>query len=79
MYEKSIRSIFSNLNIPKQEKIKEKENPSYEDKLKKAAEHLAQFADFHGIINKLESIKEEEKRKTDPVLNFLYQLKRSSY
>lgn len=76
MYENSIRSVFKNLNIPKVEKMPERENLSYEDKLRIAAEHLAQFADFHEISDRFEKIKEEEKIKADPVLNFLYQLKK---
>lgn len=76
MYEKSIRSIFKNLNIPKVEIMMERENLSYEDKLRIAAEHLAQFADFHEISDRFEKIKEEERIKADPVLSFLYQLKK---
>lgn len=74
MYEKNIRNNFKNLNIPRQERIVEKEKLSYEDKLRIAAEHLSQFADFHGIVERLEKLKEEEKRKADPVLNFIYHL-----
>lgn len=76
MYENSIRSVFKNFNIPKEEIVFGRENLSYEDKLRIAAEHLAKFADFHEISDKFEKIKEEEKIKADPVLNFLYQLKK---
>lgn len=78
MYENSIRALFKNLNIPKEEKVIYKEELSYEDKLKIAVEHLAKYADFHEVSDRLEHIKEEEKRKADPVLNFLYQLKKVS-
>ncbi|WP_243122198.1 hypothetical protein [Clostridium thermarum] len=76
MYEKNIRSNFKDFNIPRQERIPGREKLSYEDKLRSAAEHLSQFADFHGIIDRLEKIKEEEKRKADPVLNFIYHLQK---
>ncbi|WP_243154841.1 hypothetical protein [Clostridium thermarum] len=76
MYEKNIRSNFKDFKIPRQERIPEREKLSYEDKLRIAAEHLSQFADFHGIIDSLEKIKEEEKRKADPVLNFIYHLQK---
>lgn len=77
MYENSIRKVFANLNIPKQEKVPIKEDLSYDDKIKKAVENLAQYADFHGLSDRLKTIKEEEKCKTDPVFNFLHQLKKS--
>jgi hypothetical protein len=77
MYENNIRSVFRNLNIPRQERILERENLSYEDKLRTAVEHLSQFADFHEISDRLQKLKEEEKRKSDPVLNFLYHLQKA--
>jgi hypothetical protein len=74
----TLRDLFSDLNFPKLKIKREHQGLTYEDVLKIAAEELSQYVDFKSLNDKISAIQEEDEIKNDPVLQFLYQLKKAS-
>jgi len=74
----TLRDLFPDLNFPKFEIKREHQGLTYEDVLKIAVEELSQYVDFKSLSDKISAIQEEDEIKNDPVLQFLYQLKKAS-
>ncbi len=74
----TLRDLFPDLNFPKFEINREHQGLTYEDVLKIAVEELSQYVDFKSLSDKISAIQEEDEIKNDPVLQFLYHLKKAS-